>query len=118
MCRTTAFSVRLPSGGQRALFDPVRGDALFSPSPSSTDYRGSRVLLPSAGDGEESLRPLMSWWLVLHALSMFARYAPRRWMHTLSLDDSAIASKVEFLLDAAVDAVSELLLKELQRLPN
>jgi hypothetical protein len=77
-----------------------------------TDYRRSAVLLPTSGNSEEPLRPLMSWWGVLYALSMLARYAPGRWTETLSLSESAIASRVEFLLDAAVEAVPELLWSE------
>jgi hypothetical protein len=84
----------------------------------STRYRGSSVLLPSVDGEDRPLRPLMAWWLVLHALSMLARYTPSRWMRTLSLDQSPIASKVEFLLDAAVHAVPELLVDEIRRLQD
>ncbi|WP_043509027.1 YaaC family protein [Georgenia sp. SUBG003] len=58
----------------------------------------------------------MSWWTVLYALSMLARYAPSRWTETLTLADSQIASRIEFLLDSAIDAVPELLWGELYRL--
>lgn len=58
----------------------------------------------------------MSWWCVLYALSMLARYAPSKWTETLSLADSPIASRIEFLLDSAIDAVPELLWGELSRL--
>lgn len=81
-------------------------------------YRRTAVLLPRAGDSEQALRPLMAWWGVLYALSMLARYAPSRWTETLSLPDSPIASKIEFLLDSAVDAVPELLWSELSRLSD
>ncbi len=79
-------------------------------------YRGTTVLLPRAGDSARALRPLMSWWSVLYALSMLARYAPSKWTETLSLADSHIASRIEFLLDSAIDAVPELLWEELSRL--
>ena len=84
----------------------------------SSRYRGSNVLLPSAGDHSEPLRPLMAWWLVLYALSMLARYAPSRWMEMLSLAQSPIASKVEFILDTALEAVPELLVDEVARLQS
>jgi hypothetical protein len=79
-------------------------------------YRRTAILLPSAGESTRALRPLMSWWTVLYALSMLARYAPSRWTETLTLADSQIASRIEFLLDSASDAVPELLWGELYRL--
>lgn len=82
----------------------------------SADYRRTAVLLPKAGNSEHALAPLMSWWVCLYALSMLARYAPSKWTETLSLADSPIASRIEFLLDSALDAVPELLCGELVRL--
>ncbi|MBH0082228.1 YaaC family protein [Salinibacterium sp. SWN167] len=82
----------------------------------STVYRGSNVLLPCAAAGCGPLRPLMAWWLVLYALSMLARYTPSKWMETLSLAQSPVASKVEFILDTAMEAVPELLVDEMERL--
>lgn len=68
--------------------------------------------------GEAVLKEVseVSWWVVLYALSMLARYAPSKWTETLSLSDSGIASRVEFLLDAAVGAVPEIFWNELSRL--
>jgi hypothetical protein len=79
-------------------------------------YRRTAVLLPRVGDSESPLRPLMAWWVVLYALSMLARYAPSKWTEILSLTDSRIASRIEFLLDSALEAVPELLWGELARL--
>lgn len=81
-----------------------------------TNYRRSAVLMPSAGESDESLRPLTAWWVALYALSMLARYAPSKWTQALSLSDSQIASRIEFLLDAAVEAVPELFWAELSLL--
>lgn len=78
-----------------------------------TNYRRSAVLLPSAGSSAEPLRPLMAWWVALYALSMLARYAPSKWTEALSISDSPIASRIEFLLDVAVEAVPELFWGEL-----
>jgi hypothetical protein len=84
---------------------------------NGTDYyRRTAVLLPRVGESASSLRPLMAWWVVLYALSMLARYAPSTWTETLSLADSRIASRIEFLLDSALDAVPELLCGALDRL--
>lgn len=79
-------------------------------------YRRTAVLLPRVGDSEGPIRPLMAWWVVLYALSMLARYAPSKWTETLSLTDSRIASRIEFLLDSALEAVPELLWGALARL--
>lgn len=78
-----------------------------------TNYRRSAVLLPNAGRSSEPIRPLMAWWVVLYALSMLARYAPSKWTDALSISESPIASRIEFLLDAAVEAVPELFWGEL-----
>lgn len=78
-----------------------------------TTYRGSAVLMPRVGNSDETLRPLMAWWVVLYALSTLARYAPVKWTQVLSIAESPLASRIEFLLDAAVDAVPELLSGEL-----
>lgn len=82
----------------------------------ATIYRRTPVLPPRAGASAEALRPLMAWWLALYALSMLARYSPRKWTKTLSLAESSVASRVEFLLDTAIDAVPELIYEELKRL--
>ncbi|WP_418606625.1 YaaC family protein [Georgenia sp. SUBG003] len=74
---------------------------------TTTGGRLFSCLVP--GESARALRPLMSWWTVLYALSMLARYAPSRWTETLTLADSQIASRIEFLLDSAIDAVPELL---------
>jgi hypothetical protein len=79
-------------------------------------YRRMAILLPRAGESEKALRPLMSWWTLLYALSMLARYAPSKWTETLSIADSPVSSRIEFLLDAAIDAVPELLWGELKLL--
>lgn len=79
----------------------------------ATAYRGTTVILPRTGASAEPLRPLMSWWLMLYALSMLARYSPGNWTRTLSISESPIASRIEFILDTAIDAVPELLWDEL-----
>lgn len=93
-------------GGQHSIYELRSADY----------YRRIAVLLPRTGKSTQTFRPLMSWWAVLHALSMLARYAPSRWTDTLSLADSPIAPRIEFLLDSALDAVPELLWEELLNL--
>ncbi|WP_345067330.1 YaaC family protein [Leifsonia kafniensis] len=84
----------------------------FRPTSSSV-YRRHDLILPSVGSSEKSLQPLMSWWLVLYALSMVARYSPSDWTAALSISSSPIASKIEHVLDAAVDAVPDLIAEAL-----
>ncbi|WP_147454142.1 YaaC family protein [Tessaracoccus antarcticus] len=79
-------------------------------------YRRVPVLLPRAGESAASLHPLMSWWTVLFALSMLARYAPSKWTETLALSEHRYASRIEFLLDSALDAVPELLWQALSEI--
>ncbi|MFE4951058.1 YaaC family protein [Leifsonia sp. NPDC056665] len=76
-------------------------------------YRRNPVLLPEIGEVQREVRPLASWWIVLFALSMLARYAPHHWTRAMSISESRIASRVEFILDTALHAVPELIWSEL-----
>lgn len=78
--------------------------------------RGSWLLLPRTGAAPGPLHPLMSWWLVLYALSRVARYAPHKWSPLLELEGSAESSKIEFLLELASSVVPELVVEELHQL--
>jgi hypothetical protein len=80
------------------------------------EYRGQSVLLPAAGSSAQAFKPLMSWWVVLFALSMLARYSPSVWTQTLSLAGNPMSSRVEFLLDTALDAVPELIVDSLTQI--
>lgn len=75
----------------------------------TTTYRGQSYLFPTVGSGDNSLHPLLSWWVVLYALSMAARYSPQLWMTSLSIGSSPIASQLEFVMDTALSAVPELI---------
>ncbi len=83
---------------------------------AATLYRRHWIALPALGSSREALGPLASWTLVLYVLSMVARYAPDSWTRALALRTSPVASKIEFLLDAALDAVPDLLAEALMRL--
>jgi hypothetical protein len=72
-------------------------------------YRRHSFAFPSLAGLDKELHPLQSWWLVLHALSILARYAPEVWTRLLSISESRDASRVEFLLDSALSAVPELI---------
>lgn len=81
----------------------------------TVQYRRNDFLLPAMKD-EVVLQPIPSWWLLLFALSVLARYAPDDWTRVMSLRRSAAASRIEFVLDAALDAVPELICEALESL--
>lgn len=70
----------------------------------------SRTLHAQLGSDGRQLHPLLSWWAVLFALSMLARYQPDRWTAYINVNTSRDAVAVEYLLDAALKAVPELVL--------
>lgn len=78
------------------------------------DYRGrgTRLLLPRAGS-RDALSPLMLWWALLFGLSSIARYDPETWIGALSVNDSELAVPIEAALDAALDALPDLILSAL-----
>jgi hypothetical protein len=78
-----------------------------------TSVTGQRWLRPKVKGAE--LNDLMMWWLVLFGLSMLARYEPAGWVAALDLD-RPLGARLIRLLDAAVDTIPELVLKELE--PN
>lgn len=84
---------------------------LLDPSPDHPlrTYRGQKVLMPSIGGQPTTMHPLLIWWAVLHALSTLARYGPVAWGGLLDIDSSPVAPTLEFLLDTALDSVSEVI---------
>jgi hypothetical protein len=82
----------------------------------ASEYRRSSVILPAPNGADRPLRPIMAWWMSLYGFSMLARYAPSVWMQSLDLSRSPLASRIEFLLDAAIDAVPELIASEVAEL--
>ncbi|RKR76365.1 YaaC family protein [Frondihabitans australicus] len=79
-------------------------------------YRSHDLVFPQLSPDDQAFAPLMSWWLILYSFSMIARYAPNDWTQTLSLSNSPIASKVEFLLDAALEVVPDLISEALEHI--
>ncbi len=63
------------------------------------------------------LSPLMTWWAVLYALSMVARYEPAAWVDSLDIDNSGLAVPLEGLLAEALEVVPHLILEALQATP-
>jgi hypothetical protein len=63
------------------------------------------------------LSPLMTWWGLLYALSMVARYEPAEWAGLLSIDHSELAVPLEGVLVDALEVVPHLVLDALQETP-
>jgi hypothetical protein len=78
------------------------------------DYRGlgGRLLLPRAS-GKDALSPLMLWWALLFGLSSIARYDPETWVDALAVNNSELAVPIEAALDAALEALPDLILNAL-----
>jgi len=75
-------------------------------------FTGERWLRPELSDGSfPSL--LLSWWALLYALSMLARYQPAAWFRALDYDASPWAAALGELLRAGVEAVPQLVLSAL-----
>lgn len=82
--------------------------------PGVCDYRGELIIPPQLWENGGAFSPLGSWWLVLYALSMLARYSPAEWMKWIDVNESELATRLEFLLDSALDAVPHLVLAQLR----
>lgn len=80
-------------------------------------YRGERWLRPGVLPGEAPPSPLMTWWLVLYALSMLARYYPVAWTRALDVNRSPVAVLLEGAMSEAVDVVPYLVLEAVQASP-
>jgi hypothetical protein len=66
-------------------------------------------LRPALEDEGEPPSVLMTWWMLLYAVSVCARYHPRIWAQALDVDASPIAVALEQCLDLAVVRVPELI---------
>lgn len=67
------------------------------------------MAFPTVPGEAAALHPLMAWWGVLYALSMLTRFQPAEWTALIDVNKSHHATVVEFVLDAALAAVSDLL---------
>jgi hypothetical protein len=96
-----------PSDGEHTPGDWLRSRTFES--------RGELMAFPSLRRGDPPQHPLMVWWAVTHALSMLARYEPRRWAHAVSPDSSGDAVALEHLLAEALVSLPELIHRTLMR---
>jgi hypothetical protein len=75
-------------------------------------YTEQHWLRPLLGGGTP-LSDLMTWWALLHALSMLARYEPSAWARALAYDSSYLAAPLAELLRCGVELVPQLVLESL-----
>jgi hypothetical protein len=68
----------------------------------------TRQLIPTLPGQSELLSPLMTWWLLLFGLSIFARYHPGLWVGALQVDRSPAAVPLEAVLDRALGLLPRL----------
>ena len=66
---------------------------------------------PVFGNGHRLLRPLMTWWAVLFALSTVASSEPGWWTAMAVDSDSAETVPIAYLLDAAAETLPALILE-------
>jgi hypothetical protein len=78
---------------------------------AAPQYRisGWRWIRPAIG-GAEAPDPLVTWWALLFALSMYARYHPREWLAALDVDSSLVGVMLERAMDRALGALPQLVL--------
>ena len=83
-----------------------------------TRYRGDEIILPAAPGENREFHPVMVWWAILFTMSMLTRYRPKIWTDIVNVDTSAYAVPTEFVLDAALDSVPDLLAYALDDAPT
>lgn len=67
--------------------------------------RNSSVLMPACREGSKALDPLLTWWVLLYALSMVTRYEPVNWTRIIDVNRSPLAVPLEVALHKALEAV-------------
>jgi hypothetical protein len=80
-------------------------------------HSGRQWCRPAVAPGTV-LSPLMTWWALLYALSMVARYEPDAWVGLLDVDESRLAVPLEGVLEDALEVVPHLVLEALHATPS
>jgi len=78
---------------------------------------GRRWLRPALTGDSPPPNPLMTWWLLLFALSMLARYHPVAWVRALDVNSSPVAVSLERAMRKAMDAVPQLVAEAIYQVP-
>lgn len=76
-------------------------------------YLGGRWFFPDITRTGQPLHPLLTWWCVLFALSMLARYQPAEWANHIDVDQSPHAVPLERILTDALTTVPALVYETL-----
>ncbi len=95
--------------------DEARSEHLLTQIAPRSDERERGWLRPSVSGGRQTLDDLSTWFPVLFALSMFARYEPGRWGQLLNVDSSPEAVTIEELLEKAIGALPRLMFHAITR---
>ncbi len=74
---------------------------------------GRRWLRPAIIGESPPPSPLVTWWVLLFALSMLARYHPVTWVQALNVDSSPVAVVLERAMRKAIDALPQLVAEAL-----
>jgi hypothetical protein len=69
---------------------------------------GEHWLIPAVGSARNRLTPIILWWSLLYAPSMFARYEPVEWQRCLDVNLCELAMPLELALDVAMAAIPQL----------
>jgi len=77
---------------------------------------GRRWLRPAIA-AAETPDPRMTWWALLCALSMYARYDPKEWVEALDIDFSVVGVTLERAMDRAIGALLQLVLSAVLETP-
>jgi hypothetical protein len=111
------YTVRTPIGHEavQVVLHVPHLDAAKALDELAPQYRwiDRRWMRPAFDPPAPPPSPLMTWWLVLHALSNLARYQPVAWTAATDLNRSSMATALERALDLALEAVPHLLLEAL-----
>ncbi|MEV5123583.1 YaaC family protein [Streptomyces decoyicus] len=94
---------QMPQGTGTGFDGLATGAERLAYLPAMTrSYAGDRYFLPVHPPMKRELHPLMAWWAVLYALSMFARYQPAAWTKLINVDGSEHAVLIERLLERSI----------------
>ena len=102
-----ALEVRIHVPRSSAILEEDH-EALLNDIAPQYRWLGRRWLRPSLEGSQPPPSPLMTWWAVLHALSMLARYHPTAWTAALSIDKSPRAASLERTLALALGTLPHL----------
>lgn len=94
----------------RLIYEPGSWNGYFDLAPHVDEWRAPSngrkdlhaIAFPSVGGNTAAQHPLVTWYLVLYAFSMIARYYPGEWRSLLDKDRNPLAAHIERLID--VDA--------------